>query len=55
MFDFWIALLISLGSVEERLFSNGQKNGPAIIKFPNGDTFEFNYKDGEMEGIIFNS
>ena len=47
-----VILLHSLGSVEERLFSNGQKNGPAIIKFPNGEIFEFNYKDGEMEGIL---
>ena len=36
--------------MEERQFSNGQKNGAAIIKFANGDKFEFNYKDGEMEG-----
>ena len=47
-----MTFLISTGSVEERLFSNGQKNGPAIIKFSNGDRFEFNYKNGEMEGIF---
>ena len=39
-----------IGSVEERQFCAGQKNGTAVIRFVNGDTFEFNYSDGEMEG-----
>ena len=39
-----------IGSVEERQFCAGQKNGTAVIRFVNGDTFEFNYSDGEMDG-----
>ena len=39
-----------IGSVEERQFCAGQKNGTALIRFVNGDTFEFSYSDGEMEG-----
>ena len=39
-----------IGSVEERQFCAGQKNGTALIRFVNGDTFEFNYSDGEMDG-----
>ena len=39
-----------IGSVEERQFCAGQKNGTAVIRFVNGDTFEFSYSDGEMEG-----
>ena len=39
-----------IGSVEERQFCAGQKNGTALIRFVNGDTFEFSYSNGEMEG-----
>ena len=39
-----------IGSVEERQFCAGQKNGTAVIRFVNGDTFEFSYSDGQMEG-----
>ena len=39
-----------IGSVEERQFCAGQKNGTAVIRFVNGDTFEFSYSNGEMEG-----
>ena len=45
-----LAMFYTLGSVEERQFCDGQKNGPAIIRFLNGDTFEFNYTNSEMEG-----
>ena len=39
-----------IGSVVERQFCAGQKYGTALIRFVNGDTFEFSYSDGEMEG-----
>ena len=52
----WIDLInvlfVLLGSIEERQFSGGQKKGPAIIRFLNGDTFEFNYTDGEIDGLF---
>ena len=38
------------GSIEERIFVNGQKSGGAVLKFVNGDFYELNYVDNILNG-----
>jgi hypothetical protein len=35
--------------VEKRTYQKGELNGPAIITWASGDSFEFNYINGKME------
>jgi len=41
---------LSDGSIETREFRDGVKSGPARVEFPNGDFFQLNYENNELNG-----
>ena len=39
--------------VEKRTYDKGELNGPAVITWDSGDSFEFSYCAGKMEVLFF--
>ena len=49
----YLSLCLSVIKVEKRTYEKGELNGPAVISWNSGDSFEFSYVGGKMEVDFF--